>query len=98
VTDSDARGDGDRFFNSAQIFAPIFQSYGWLAGCLTLFHQLSGPYGKGYPRGKKTAAGRPPNGRKAVWGVAHPQGVEGSGIARPGETLGSPWILLALRP
>jgi hypothetical protein len=34
----------------------------------------SGLYGVGYPSGKKTAAGRPPCGR-AVWGVAHPQGV-----------------------
>jgi hypothetical protein len=51
-----------------------------------------GPYGKGYPRGKKTAAGR-----KAVWGVARPQGVEGLGMAGPHETLGSPWIPLPVR-
>jgi hypothetical protein len=38
--------------------------------------------GRGIQGGKKTAAGRlpcgratPPNGRKAVWGVARPQGV-----------------------
>jgi hypothetical protein len=37
-------------------------------------------------------AGYPPNGRKAVWAVARPQGVEGSGMAGPVETLGSLWI------
>jgi hypothetical protein len=57
----------------------------------------AGPYGVGYPRGKKTAAGRPPNSRKAVWGVARPQGVERLGLAGPGETLGSPWIPLPVR-
>jgi hypothetical protein len=30
--------------------------------------------------------GHPPNGRKAVWEVACLQGVEGSGMAGPGET------------
>jgi hypothetical protein len=55
----------------------------------------------------KTVAdgGRPPglraghyrNGRKAVSGVAWPQGIEGSGMAGPGETLGSPWIPLAIQ-
>jgi hypothetical protein len=35
-------------------------------------------------------AGHPRNGHKAVSGVAHPQGIEGSGIAGPGATLGSP--------
>jgi hypothetical protein len=42
-------------------------------------------------------AGHPRNGRKAASGVARPQGVEGSGMAGPGETLGSPWIHLAIR-
>jgi hypothetical protein len=54
---------------------------------------LTGPYGKGYPRGKMAAAlraGHPPNNRKAVWGMARPQGIEGLGIAGRGETLGSP--------
>jgi hypothetical protein len=42
-------------------------------------------------------AGHPPNGLKAIWEVARPQGVEGSGMAGPGETLGSPWIPLPVR-
>jgi hypothetical protein len=50
----------------------------------------AGPYGKGYPRGKKKKP-------TAVWGVARPQGVEGSGMAGPGETLRSPWIPLPVR-
>jgi hypothetical protein len=33
-------------------------------------------------------------GEEDVWGVVCPQGVEGSGMAGPGETLGSPWIPL----
>jgi hypothetical protein len=37
-------------------------------------------------------AGHPRNNRKAVSGVAHPQGVERLGMVSPGETLGSPWI------
>jgi hypothetical protein len=61
-------------------------------GCRTVTAHVTSPgsYGKGYPRGKKTA----PNGRNAVLGVARPQGVEGLGMAGRGETLGSPWILL----
>jgi hypothetical protein len=39
----------------------------------------------------------PRNGRKAFSGVARPQGLEGSGLAGPGETLGNPWIPLAIR-
>jgi hypothetical protein len=42
-------------------------------------------------------AGHPRKGRKTVLGVTRPQAVEGSGMASPGETLGSPWIPLALR-
>jgi hypothetical protein len=34
---------------------------------------------------------------KALSGVARPQGVKGLGMAGPGETLGSLWILLAVR-
>jgi hypothetical protein len=34
---------------------------------------------------------------KAVSGVAHLQEVKGSGMAGPGETLGSPWPPLAIR-
>jgi hypothetical protein len=44
---------------------------------------------------------RPPALRVALWvvlRVAHPQGIEGSGMAGPGETLGSPWPPLAIRP
>jgi hypothetical protein len=41
-------------------------------------------------------AGHPRNGRKAVLGVAHPQGIEGSGKGGSGKTLGSPWIPLAI--
>jgi hypothetical protein len=41
-------------------------------------------------------AGRPPH--MAVSGVAQPQGVEGSGMADPGETLGSPWPPHAICP
>jgi hypothetical protein len=43
---------------------------------------------------------RPPAlqvGRKAVSGMDHLQGVEGSGMAGPGETLESPWIPFAVR-
>jgi hypothetical protein len=40
---------------------------------------------------------RPPQKRpKAVLGVARPQGIEGSGMAGPGETLRSLWIPLAI--
>tara|TARA_B110001454_G_scaffold208706_1_gene221486 strand:+ start:311 stop:571 length:261 start_codon:yes stop_codon:yes gene_type:complete len=42
-------------------------------------------------------AGRPRNRHKAVLGVAHPQGIKGLSIAGQGETLGSLWILLAIR-
>jgi hypothetical protein len=35
---------------------------------------------------------------RAVLGVACPQGVEGSGMAVPGKTLGSPWPAFAIRP
>jgi hypothetical protein len=41
--------------------------------------------------------GHPRNARKAVSGVARPQDIEGSGMAGLGETLGSPWIPLAVR-
>jgi hypothetical protein len=37
-------------------------------------------------------AGHPRNSRKAVLGVSRPQGIEGSGMVDPGETLGSPCI------
>jgi hypothetical protein len=40
--------------------------------------------------------GHTQNGRKAVSGV-HRQGIEGSGMAGQGDTLGSPWIPLAIR-
>jgi hypothetical protein len=39
-------------------------------------------------------AGYSRNGHNAVLGVARLQGVEGLGMAGPGETLGSPWIPL----
>jgi hypothetical protein len=39
----------------------------------------------------------PRNSRKAVSGVAHQQGLEGSDRAGLGETLGSPWPPLAIR-
>jgi hypothetical protein len=35
---------------------------------------------------------------KAVSGVSSPQGVERLSMAGPGETLGSPWIPLPIRP
>jgi hypothetical protein len=38
-------------------------------------------------------ADHPQNSRKAVSGVAHPQGIEGSGMAGLGKTLGSPCIV-----
>ena len=47
---------------------------------------------------RRPQTAHPWNGRKAVSGVAHLQGVEGSGMAGPGETLGSPWPPLALHP
>jgi hypothetical protein len=42
-------------------------------------------------------AGHPRNDHKTILGVARPQGVEGSGMAGPAETLGSLWIPLAIR-
>jgi hypothetical protein len=42
-------------------------------------------------------AGHLRNDCKVVLGVARPQGVERLGMAGPGETLGSPWIPLAIR-
>ena len=71
----------------------------------TLCVFCTGPYRKGYPRGKKMAAGHPPCGWATPptirpygrLGVARPQGVEGLGMAGPGETLGSPWIPLPVR-
>jgi hypothetical protein len=43
-------------------------------------------------------AGHPRNGHKAVSGVARLRVIEGSGMAGPGETLGSPWPSLAIHP
>jgi hypothetical protein len=64
----------------------------------------AGPYEKRYPRGKKTTARHPPCGwatpQTAVrpfGGVDRPQGIEGSGMAGLGETLGSLWIPLPVR-
>jgi hypothetical protein len=51
----------------------------------------------GCPKEKKKAVGHPKNDRKAVSAVARPQGIEGSGMAGPGKTLGSPWPPLAIR-
>jgi hypothetical protein len=42
-------------------------------------------------------AGHPQNDCKAISGVARPKGVEGLGMAGMGETLGIPWITLAVR-
>jgi hypothetical protein len=42
---------------------PMPYTFGYPMPCVP--DLLAGPYGKGYPRGKKTA----------VWGVARPQGV-----------------------
>jgi hypothetical protein len=42
-------------------------------------------------------AGHSQNGHKAVSGVVHPQGIKGSGMEGPGETLASLWIPLAMR-
>jgi hypothetical protein len=41
-------------------------------------------------------AGYPRNGSKAILELARPQGIEGSGMAGPDETLGSPWPPLAI--
>jgi hypothetical protein len=41
--------------------------------------------------------GHPQNGYKAVPSVARSHGVEGSGLAGLFETIGSPWIPLAIR-
>jgi hypothetical protein len=58
-------------------------------------------YGMGCPTGWMRFAGRPHSGRAtpeaAVSGVARLQGVEGWGMAGPGETLGSPWPPLVIR-
>jgi hypothetical protein len=40
------------------------------------------------PQAARPAGGPPPNSRKAIWGAVRPQGVEGSGMAGRGETLG----------
>jgi hypothetical protein len=53
--------------------------------------------GRRRPQATRFAGGLPRNGLKAVLGVARPQGVEGLGMAGPGETLGCPWIQLAIR-
>jgi hypothetical protein len=50
---------------------------------------------KGVPKGVKD--GHPCNRHEAVPGMACPQGIEGSGMAGPGETLGSPLLPLAIR-
>jgi hypothetical protein len=42
-------------------------------------------------------ANQPRNDCKAVFGMARPQGVEGSSMSGLGETLRSPWIPLAIR-
>jgi hypothetical protein len=62
------------------------------------------PVRRGVPKGVSDGrrspalrAGHPRNGHKAVSGMAHPQPVEGLGMAGPGQTLGSPWIPLAIR-
>jgi hypothetical protein len=49
---------------------------------------------KGKEDGRRPSALRAkrPNGHKAVWGVARPQGIYGSGMAGPHETLGSPGV------
>jgi hypothetical protein len=39
-----------------------------------------------------------PQATRPVSGMARQQGVEGSGMAGPGDTLGSPWPPLAIRP
>jgi hypothetical protein len=64
---------------------------------------LDRPVRRGVSKGVKDGcrppalqAGHPRNAHKAVLGVAYPQGVEGSGMVSPGETLGSPWISLAI--
>jgi hypothetical protein len=43
-------------------------------------------------------ANHPRNGCKAVSGVARPHGIEGSQMAGPDKTLGSPWPPAAVRP
>jgi hypothetical protein len=66
------------------------------ASCLGVRRRVS----KAVEDGRKShilRGGHPRNGRKAVSGVVHPQGVEGSGMAGLGETFGSPWIPLAIR-
>jgi hypothetical protein len=69
-----------------------------------IFHPASRLVRRGVSKGEEDGrrqpallAGHHQNGCKAVSGVAHPQGVEGSSRAGPGETLGSPLIPLAIR-
>jgi hypothetical protein len=50
-----------------------------------------------YRRPLAMRVGHPTNGRKAILAVARLQGVEGSGMAGPGETSGSPWPHIAMR-
>jgi hypothetical protein len=57
-------------------------------------HPLLRPIRRGVSKGAED--GYPKNARKTVLWVAHPQSVEGSGLAGPNETLESPWIPLAI--
>jgi hypothetical protein len=54
---------------------------------------------KGVEDGRRLPAlqvGHPRNSHKAVSGVSRPQGIDWLGMAGLGETLGSPWIPLAI--
>jgi hypothetical protein len=55
--------------------------------------------GRRWPQATRPAGGPPPPTIRPYGrlGVARPQGVEGLGMAGPGETLGSPWIPLPVR-
>jgi hypothetical protein len=56
--------------------------------CISRLHQTHPLYAQ--------VGSHPRNAHKAVLGGTHPQGVEGAGMAGPGETLGSLWIPLAM--
>jgi hypothetical protein len=64
---------------------------------LVSIHINPGPYGTCTAVSKRVKDGQRPPALQAVSGVARLQGVEGLVMTGPGETLGSPWIPLAIR-
>jgi hypothetical protein len=79
----------------------LFFSLFFLLFSLSLLIGVRSGVSKGVEDGRRLlawSAGHPWNGSNAISGVACPQGIDGLGMANPGETLGSPWPPLAIRP